>query len=119
MKTSQGGTQMYGPYCGRVRVCKAVSPSEYGESSERQLYMLEHEDIHWFRRGRFCLSCNETFLTAEVNKDFLYEELKSALAVVKSDAEKYIKESKLASKTLNKFVKSLDKLRALRVYDDM
>ena len=81
MRTAQGGTQIHCPYCKEVRICSAVSPSLYGESSNQRIYFVKHTDVQIFRRCRFCLTCEQTFLTAEVDEDLLNElvQLREAL----------------------------------------
>ena len=121
MRVSKGGTDMHCPSCNDTRTCRAIpapqvtfDANDYGQ---RQYYS-EHDDIHFFQRGRECLTCYETFLTAEVDLVFLEElvELRNALKSIKSNAERYVKESAAASKSLGKLGDSLGVLRALKIY---
>jgi hypothetical protein len=118
MRVAQGGTQMHCPYCGEVQVCRAISTTELGKRSGQRWYREDHEDIRWFRRGRECTACNNRFVTAEVDEDFLDElvELRNALANLKVNAEEYVKESTAASAALARLTSSLGLLRALNVY---
>ena len=73
-----------------------------------------------FRRVRLCQDCEQTFVTAEVDEDFLDElvELRNALSEIKGHAEQYSKESAAASKSLDRLSKSLSVLKALKVYKE-
>lgn len=111
---------MYCSNCKRIRVCKAVSTTELGMPAGQRWFQEGHTDLQWFRRGRRCRKCGQTFISAEVAEDFLDElvELRSALADLKSNAEEYVKESKQASAALDRLTKSLSVLRALKIYKD-
>lgn len=113
-----GGTKMYCPKCKAIQVCAGLNPSVIGKSSGQRFYRTDHPDINWFRRARECQKCNHTFLTAEMNEEFLKElvQLRDALKEVKTNAEQYITESSAASESLAKLTKSLSVLRALNVY---
>jgi hypothetical protein len=106
--------------CERITTCKAVSPREVNPelSSARRWRYETHTDVQWFRRGRICLECDNEFVTAETREDFISElvELRDALGEIKKNAEKYIRESESASKSLKKLSGSLAVLRALHVY---
>lgn len=119
-RVAQGGTQMWCPSCKNVTVCAAVNPSTLGNPSGQRWYKTNHSDINWFRRGRICQRCNNEFLTAEVDEQFVDElvELRDALREIKSNAEAYVKESAAASKSLAKLSASLSVLRALKIYKD-
>jgi len=121
MRVFKGGTDMFCPSCKKVTTCKAVpaaritnNSSDYGQ---RQYY-AKHSDIHFFQRGRECLSCGHEFVSAEVDLIFLEElvELRDALSAIKTNAEAYVKESAAASASLTKLSESLSVLRALKVY---
>lgn len=121
MRVTKGGTDMFCPACKQVTTCKAIpaaqvtyDPSDYGQRK----YYTKHEDIHWFQRGRVCLSCGHEFVTAEVDIEFLEElvELRGALSTIKANAEAYVKESSAASQSLANLSESLSVLRALKVY---
>lgn len=118
MKTDQGGTKMHCPKCGETTVCRAISITQLREKSGQRKYMKSHPDIKLFQRGRECLDCGEAFLTAEIDDKFLFElvELRDALKKIKKNAEKYIKESSAASKTLVELNESLGILKALDIY---
>jgi hypothetical protein len=115
----EGGTQMYCPKCETITTCRAVPLSEIpGYKSGQRWYKTEHPDINWFRRRRMCLTCNNLFVTSEVNEKFINElvELRSALSEIKEHSENYIEESLKASKTLEKISTSLSVLKALKIY---
>lgn len=118
MRSEQGGTQKYCPNCETITVCKAVNPSRMAEVSGQRFYKSDHADIHWFRRGLICQSCEHEFLTAELEESFLEElvELREALKEIKVNAEAYVKESKSAGRSLEKLTGSLQVLRALDIY---
>jgi hypothetical protein len=119
MKVKQGGTQIYCPHCGEVRVCQVVQIRGKGlKASRRRWYKQDYPDIQWFRRVRFCNVCSTDFVTAEVNEDFLAElvNLRSALADIKINAGQYLKESDSAAKLLKKLSKFLSGLKALDIY---
>jgi hypothetical protein len=116
-----GGTQMYCPSCQEVRVCKAIPLAPLiGESCGQRLYKTEYTDINWFRRGRECQYCFEEFITSEMNEELLEElvELRRALGQIKENATKYTKEANQASLTLKEMSKSLDLLKALKIYQN-
>lgn len=119
-RATRGGTQMYCKNCKKVTVCKAVDPKQVLASvkSGRRFYRTAHEDVHYFRRGRVCLTCNTSFLTAEMREDFITEltDLRDALGRIKQNAEKYIDQADVASESLKDLTSSLDDLRALRIY---
>jgi ribosomal protein L7/L12 len=120
MRTAQGGTKIYCPFCTQVRICQAIPTTELGLPPGQRWYRKDHADIQWFRRGRKCLTCNNSFISAEVDEDFIDElvELRIALASIKSNAEQYVKESTAASASLNRLTNALSVLRALKVYRD-
>lgn len=121
MRVSKGGTDMYCAECEEISTCKAVpaaqvtlDSSDYGQ---RQQY-VKHDDIHFFQRGRKCLSCGHEFVSAEVDLNFLEElvELREALGSIKANAEAYTRESAAASTSLAKLSEALGVLRALNLY---
>ncbi len=111
---------MFCKKCNKITVCKAVDPKQVraNVSTGRRLYRTSHEDIHYFRRGRICLTCNSSFLTAELQEKFLTEltELREALGQIKVNAESYLAQSEAASESLNQLSESLEVLRALKIY---
>jgi len=111
---------MWCPRCAAVTACKAVEPKEVKTwlKSGRRWYKTEHEDVHWFRRGRVCLRCGNGFVTSEVNETFIDEltELRDSLAAIKRDTESYIERSQAAAESLTSLNDSLEKLRALKIY---
>lgn len=111
---------MWCPKCEKITSCKAVSPRDINRllPSSRRFYKKLHEDVHFFRRGRVCLTCQHKFLSAEAREDFLTElvELRDALSVIKRDAEQYVADSIRTANTLTNLNESLDKLRALKIY---
>lgn len=119
MRVAQGGTQIYCPQCKCVRVCEAVSATQLGKPSGRRWYKTGHEDLQWFRRGRCCQICRKSFITAEVEENFLDElvELRTALAHIKASAETYVNKSIAASEALRGLTASLGTLRALKIYE--
>lgn len=116
----KGGTQMQCASCEVVRVCAAIPTSTLGYESGQRWYSTRYRDIHWFRRGRECQSCGDSWLTAEIREDFLEElmELRDALGDLKENAERYIVASQEASQSLADLSESLEVLRALRIYQD-
>ena len=121
MRVTKGGTDMWCPNCKRIQTCKAVPAAKVTSNStdygQRKYYTM-HSDIHFFQRGRECLSCGYDFVSAEVNAVFLEEliELRDALKAIKSNAEAYVKEASAASQSLATLSKSLEVLRALKLY---
>jgi len=115
-----GGTKMLCPNCERIRVCKAIPMSEIRHGNARRWYSTDHPDITWFRRGRRCLTCLESFGTIEVNEKFIGElvEFKDALLELNKHSEQYIGESKHASMMLEKISRSLGALRALNIHKE-
>jgi hypothetical protein len=111
---------MFCKKCNKVTVCKAVDPKQVqaSVSTGRRFYRTSHEDLHYFRRGRICLTCNSAFLTAELRESFLTEltELREALGQIKVNAEAYVTQAEAASESLNQLSASLEVLRALKIY---
>lgn len=109
---------MWCAHCKAVTVCEGLNPSALGQRSGQRWYKTQHEDVHFFRRGRRCLTCRNAFLSAEMREDFVEElvELRDALAAIKKDAEQYIKDSEKTSQSLDGLTTSLGKLRALKIY---
>jgi len=118
MNVARGGTRMYCPRCQQTEVCAAIPSGELGLKSGQRWFRKDHPDIQWFRRARECQGCAGTFVSAEMNEQFLTElvELRKALADIKVNAEQYSKESAAASKSLEKLSKSLAVLKALDLY---
>jgi hypothetical protein len=118
MRTAQGGTKKWCPYCEETTICKAVNPSTLGYESGQRWYRTKHTDVRWFRRGLICQECDSEWLTAEIEESFLDEliALRDALKDVKENAEQYIEESNKASSTLESLTESLNVLKTLRVY---
>ena len=116
---SKGGTQKHCPKCDKIRVCKAVNPSELGKKSNQRWYKTKHTDINWFRRGLVCQTCAHSWLSAEIPESLLTElaELRDALTEIKSNAETYMAESEKASASLGKLNDSLSVLQALKLYE--
>jgi hypothetical protein len=115
MRNGQGGTQKWCPTCKAVRVCAAFNPAMLAAKAGQRWRKTSHSDVQWFRRALECQHCGEKWLTAEIEERFLDElvELRDALADLKLNAEKYIKESSAASKSLSALSKSLSVLRSL------
>lgn len=111
---------MWCPNCSKVRVCKAVAvPAGLaGLRSGRRWQRKGHPDLHWFRRGRECMTCGRWFITAEIREDLLDElcRLRSVLSQIKNEAEQYRAESRRAATSLRRLEKSLGVLRELDVY---
>jgi hypothetical protein len=121
MRTNKGGTDMYCPNCKSIATCKAIPAANITDNSRdhrQRRYYTKHDDIHWFQRGRECLSCDHQFISAEVDRTFLQElvELRDALSTIKVNAESYIDESTAASRSLVKLSESLEVLQALNIY---
>ena len=68
----KGGTDKWCPQCRKIRVCKAVNPSQLGAKSGQRRHRHK-ADIHWFCRGLVCKSCGNQWLTAEVPEKLLTE----------------------------------------------
>lgn len=115
-----GGTKMYCPYCKETTICSAMPLTQLGKRSGQRWHRTDHEDIHWFRRGRLCLTCYNDFITSEIDEEFIEElvELRDALSSIKINAEKYSKEAFNAAKTLKDLSKSLNVLKALNMYKE-
>jgi len=118
MRTEQGGTKKWCPYCEETRICKAVNPSTLGYESGQRWYRTQYTDVQWFRRGLICQTCENEWLTPEIEESFLDEliALREALSDVKENAEQYIMESRNASKALGSLSRSLKGLKTLKVY---
>ncbi|WP_157272084.1 hypothetical protein [Azohydromonas aeria] len=121
MRTSKGGTDMYCPRCKKIKTCKAISAAQVTMDTSdyaQRKYYTEHADIHFFQRGRLCLSCGHRFVSGEVDLEFLQEliELRDALKEIKSNAEMYTKQSAAAADSLSKLNNSLGVLKALKLY---
>ncbi len=99
----EGGTKMYCPYCENVTECRVVPLSELGEDSDQRKKYL---DIRWFRRGRECLECKETFITGELHEDFI-DELK-ILRKIKKKGKMYLNRPDAIKKALNKILSFLE-----------
>ena len=110
-----GGTRMYCPECDEDTVCGARSPASLGEIATQSVRSVNDPGLNWFQRGRECLTCGHTFITAEISEDFVFEliKLRDALKDIKMNASVYIKESESASGTLKNLAKSLSVLKAL------
>ena len=113
---------MFCKQCNKITVCKGVDPRQVVASAKtgRRFYRTRHEDLQYFRRGRICLACNSSFLSAEIREDFLSEltELREALGQIKRNAENYISQASAASESLSELTESLDVLRALKIYKE-
>ena len=111
---------MWCAHCNTISVCEAVQPSTIGGKAGQRWYKIAHKDVHFFRRGRRCLSCRKCFFSAELQEDFVNElvELRDALAAIKKDAEQYIEDSKKTTQSLASLNASLGKLRALKLYQE-
>ena len=110
---------MWCPGCEEVTVCAARNLLGRGLRDGQRITHEVHTDIRCFQRARECLSCNETWLTVELNEGYLDElvELRNALANVKRHAEEYVEESSQAADALGKLSASLGVLRALAIYE--
>ncbi len=76
------GTKIFCPSCKQFAICRAVSPTAIGEPKAQRWHRTDHQDISWFRRARQCLTCDQVFLTAELDERLLEEliELREKLA---------------------------------------
>ncbi len=112
MGAEEGGTSMYCPHCKTVQVCKALSPSELGEPSDQRLQFDGHPDIQWFRRGRQCLKCGETFMTGEVQEGVIFEfvKMRVMLTGLKTNGKEYVEQLTAASEALHSLLASANKL---------
>lgn len=119
-RKARGGAQIWCSKCRSITACKGVEPKEIKKYLKRgrRWYMKEHEDVHWFQRGRICQSCGHGFITSEVNREFLDEliELRDALGEIKKNTEEYIEKSKEASLSLEELNSSFNKLKAMKIY---
>lgn len=79
---AEGGTKIYCPRCKSFAVCKAISPTSFGQPKAQRWHRTDYPDLSWFRRGRLCLSCGQKFLSVEVDEAFIVElvELRERLA---------------------------------------
>lgn len=68
-----GGTKIFCPECNDVRICRALSPTALEKPSSQRVQDEAYPDLHWFRRGRECLTCGHKFLTGELDEDFIRE----------------------------------------------
>lgn len=68
-----GGTRLYCERCQTETVCRAVSPTRMGKKKEQRVAHVAYDDLHWFRRGRTCLTCGREFLTGELDEPFIEE----------------------------------------------
>jgi hypothetical protein len=121
MKIAKGGTGMYCPGCKKITTCKAVAAAQVTQRASdysQRKYYTKHNDIHYFQRGRQCLTCKHEFVSGEVDLGFLRElaQLRDALSEIKANAETYAKESEAASASLAKLSESLETLQALALY---
>lgn len=108
-----GGTQKWCPNCRVWREVQRVETSSLGEGSGQYRSMTAYEDIQFFRRGQRCLSCNDTWISAEVPLGLIHELVRLRLdrSRIKEDAEAFSQESKVAAKSLAKLSKFLGDLR--------
>ena len=67
------GTKIYCPNCRKFNVCQALSPTKAGKPKMQRWYWTAHQDVSWFRRARKCLTCNQIFLSAELDEKLLEE----------------------------------------------
>lgn len=123
MRDGAGGTRMWCPSCGEITVCAAIpgaQVTDYTGDYTQRFYHISHPDINWFQRGRKCLTCENKFLTGEMDLKYLWElvKLRDALSDIKVNAESYVQESAQASASLNKLADSLKVLRALNIYKE-
>lgn len=123
MRVAKGGTDVWCPECREFTTCQGVSPAEVtGDPDDRgqRKYFIGHPDIAFFQRGRRCLSCDNEFVTTEVEIDFLLElmQLRSALGDIKKNTERYTKEASAAGDSLALLTKSLGVLQTLRLYKE-
>lgn len=120
MRVSQGGTYLWCPNCKKVTVCAAKNPSYIASSSGQRWVQLGHPDVNWFRRGRECQTCRNSFLTAELEEDFVDElvKLRNALRDLKAHADAYSAQASAASKSLQDLTDSLGILNRLKLWRD-
>ena len=63
-----GGTQMWCKECKAVRVCRAVTNAD-----GQRYYSTRYPDIRWFVRLRECLTCENRWVTYEVDRTLIDE----------------------------------------------
>lgn len=112
---------MYCPSCKEITKCKAIPAAKVTLNARdyaQRMYYVKHKDVHYFQRGRECLTCMNAFVSAEVDLAFIEEliELRNALSTIKLNAETYIEQSAAASASLSMLSESLEVLRALKIY---
>jgi hypothetical protein len=73
---AKDGTKIYCPNCKEFNICKAVSPTTLGKPKAQRWYRTDYQDISWFRRARRCLTCKQSFLSAELDETLLEELIK-------------------------------------------
>ncbi len=102
-----GGVKIYCPNCKALTVCASIRLSQYKKFDEededtksRRWFLTNHEDIQWYRRCRKCLVCNNTFLTAEVSEDFIFEVQRLRDKFAENESELVKINEKLSNKIL-------------------
>ena len=70
-KRATGGTEMYCPTCKKITVCKARPIAEFEGCYPDQRGRLG--GVHYFKRYRECLSCEDVFETAEIPETLVTE----------------------------------------------
>lgn len=123
MKNGSGGTAMWCSDCKVIRTVRAIPGKDVTSRNRdyaQRRHHSEHKDLHFFQRGRECLSCGKKFLTAEIDLAYLFElaQLRDALKDLKHHAERYQDEASKAASSLAGLTSSLDVLRALQIYKE-
>lgn len=92
-------------------VVEAVQPSSVGQLSDQHCFTTEPEDIHFYRRGQQCQTCNRSWLSAEVPEDII-EEFVKLRVLFRADMKRVEEYSKESEESLARLNKSLSDLRA-------
>lgn len=121
-KPTPSGTSMYCPSCAQISICRAVPAVEVTDDTDdyqQRRYFKDHDDINWFQRGRTCLNCGASFVTAEVHFPLIEElvQLRNSVRAIKDSAEDSLNEAEAVTKSelafrfrqLLGYIKSVDR----------
>ena len=68
------GVYIYCPRCEKIQICASIPL--HGKRKSRRWCAQKYDDIQWFMRSRQCTSCQEVFLTAEIDEALIIEFIK-------------------------------------------